>query len=148
MISSQLIVQSHLRYYICTSSVYFGQGKIVDTYDTYSSILAQLGEDVPETVSFESISAMVMDTLRMYGELCDDNWLEKKMESRSLQNVEKFYSALKNVAVFHKPQMVGYLVCKMVQLSLNHGVCQHTPTALLNLSWIINRDGDNAAFAQ
>ena len=129
-------------------SVYFGQGKIADAYDTCSSILTQLGEEVPETLSFESISVMVGDTLRMYGELYDDNWLGKKMESRSLQTVEKFYSALKNLALFHNPEIVGYLVCKMVQLSLNHGVCQYTPTAFLNLSWIINRDGDNAAFAQ
>eukprot|EP00984_Skeletonema_dohrnii_P012669 scaffold5171_cov139-Skeletonema_dohrnii-CCMP3373.AAC.1 len=51
-----------------------------------------------------------------------------------------------SAAYFCKPShVVAYFVCKMVQLSLQNGVCQYTPLALMQLTSIVIRI-DNAAF--
>jgi hypothetical protein len=92
---------------------------------------------------------MIPETLRMYGEVYGDDWLGKNMEDNTLRNVIKFYSEMATCAYFIKvPHIVAYFVCKVVQLSLQNGVCQHTPLAFLQLSNIINLGGNNVAFAQ
>ena len=92
---------------------------------------------------------MITETLKVYDQEYGDDWLGKKMEDSNLQNVVKFYAALATCAFFCKESnMVDYIICKMVRVSLRQGGCQHTPIAFLKLSNIINRDGNNAALAQ
>ena len=122
---------------------------MVDAYSTCSSILTQLGETVPESVSLECVGAMIAETLKMYDGMFSDAWLGKKMEDLKLQNIVKFYGALATCAFFCKAEhMIGFFVCKMTQLSLIHGPCPYTPIAFLRLSNFINRNGAKAALAQ
>jgi len=94
------------------------------------------------------VGGMIPETLHMYAQVYGDDWLEKKMEDTTLCYIIKFYSSMANAAYFCKhPHMVAYFVCKMVQLSLRNGVCQHTPLAFMQLSSIVIRF-DNAAFVQ
>lgn len=138
-----------LTHYTVASLVSLAQGKVADAYITCSSILTQLGETVPESVTPETVAAMIPETLRMYDEVYGDDWLGKKMEDMTLRNVVKFYSSMATSAFFCKPpHIVAYFVCKVVQLSLQNGVCQHTPLAFLQLSNIIIQDGNNTACAQ
>eukprot|EP00986_Skeletonema_menzelii_P008360 scaffold3484_cov74-Skeletonema_menzelii.AAC.1 len=67
------------------------------------------------------------------------------MEDTKLCNIVKFYSAIATVAYFCKPHVVGYFVCKMVQMSLRNGVCQHTPLALMQLSTMAIRINNAAS---
>ena len=98
-------------------------------------MLAQLGETVPDTVSVEMVRSMVPETLSMYSEVYSDDWLGRKMEDTKLCNIVKFYSVIATAAYFCKPShIIGYFVCKMVQISLQNGVCEHTPLALMQLS--------------
>ena len=128
--------------------VFLAQGKVVDAYNTSSSILTQLGETVPEAVTLEAVGVMIPETLNLYAEVYCEDWLEKKMEDTTLCNIVKFYSVTVTAAYFCKPMhMLAYFVCKMVQLSLQNGVCQHTPVALMQLSFITIRF-DNAVFVQ
>jgi len=128
--------------------VFLAQGHPNQAYATCSSILTQLGESVPETVTTETVGDMIPETLRMYSEVYGDDWLGQKMEDTTLSNIIKFYSAMASAAYFCKPShMVAYFVCKMVQLSLQKGVCQYTPLALMQLTSIVIRI-DNAAFVQ
>ena len=76
------------------SLVYKAQGKLVDAYNTCSFVLLHLGETIPDSVTSEDAKTMVEDTLKMYEEVYDDDWLERRMEDENLQIVVKFYSCL------------------------------------------------------
>ena len=129
-------------------SVFLSQGKVVEAYETSSSILSQLGETVPEveTVTLEMVGGMVVETLGMYAQVAGDEWLAKKVEDSTLINILNFFSVMATAAYFCKPMhIVGYFVCRSVQLSLQNGVCHHTPLALMQLSFIAIKF-DNASF--
>ena len=131
------------------SSVFLGQGKVIDTYETCSCILTQLGETVSDKISYEEVQTMIAETVKMYDEFPCDAWLETKMQDRTLQSVVKLYTVMLNAAYFCQDDHVAhYLICKMVQLSLRHGACQSTPVSFLYLSSIVNVDGSKAALAQ
>ena len=133
----------------CHFPVLQGQGKVVDAYNTCSSILTQLGETISESVLLEACVEIIAETLTMHYHMFGDAWIEKEMEDKTLQNIVKFYGAMATCAYFFQEEhMVGYIICKMAQLSLRHGPCQYTPIAFLKLSYIINPDGSNAALAQ
>ncbi len=92
---------------------------------------------------------MIPETLRKYDEVYGDDWLGKKMEDYTLRYVVRFYVQMITSAFFFKvPHIVAYFVCKVVQLSLQNGVCQHTPLSLLQLSNVLIRSGNNAQCAQ
>ena len=102
-----------------------------------------------DSVPFETVRAMIAETLRSYEEVYSDDWLKKKMEDSNLQHAVKFYGIMAASAFFFKHEhMVHYLICSMVKLSLNHGACHYTPIAFLKLSNIINTDGSSGTIAQ
>ena len=131
------------------STVFQGQGKIAEAYETGISILTQLGETVPESVSHEAIQTMIAETLKMYHSVYDDDWLKTKMEDKNLQSVIKIFVPMYVLATFCQPDLMAhYFICKAVQLSLQNGLCRYTPISFLNFSSIINRDGSHAKLAQ
>ncbi len=94
---------------------------------------------MPETVTLAMVGSMIPETLSMYSEVYGDDWLDKKMEDPTLSHILEFYSAIATATFFCKPlHWVAYFVCKMVQMSLRNGVCQHTPLAVMQLSYIIS----------
>ena len=120
---------------------------MVDAYNTCSTTLSHLGETVPETVAFQDAEAIVPETLQMVGQTFGDAWLEKEIENESVRQILKFYTAMVTATYIIKPpHFMAYFVCKMVQLSLQHGVSKYTPLALLQLSNIVYTSFDNAPF--
>ena len=64
--------------------VFLAQGLANEAYTTCSSILAQLGEAVPDIVTEEMVGDIIPETLSMYSEICGDDWLGTKMETQFL----------------------------------------------------------------
>lgn len=116
-----------------------------EAYNTCSTVLTLLGETLPEIVTPGLVGGLIPETLNMYTEVYSDDWIEKKMEDNTRCNVMKFYSLMATASYFFKPlHVVAYCICKMVQLSLRHGLCKYTPKALMILSSFVIRF-DNAA---
>ena len=128
-------------------SVFLAQGLANEAYTTCSSILAQLGETVPDTVTLAMVGDIIQETLSMYSEVYSDDWLERKMEDTKLCNIVKFYSVIATAAYFCKQSYTytpAFFLCKLVQISLRNGVCGYTPLALMKLSLIVfNNSKDN-----
>ena len=101
-------------------------------------MLSHLGETIPEpeTVTPKVVGKVVPETLQMVREIYGAEWLEKKIENESVRQILKFYPALITASFFYfeQPYMMAYFVARMVQLSLQHGVCKHTPLAFLQLT--------------
>lgn len=129
---------------LASSPVFTAQGKVVESYDTCCSALSQLGEEIPELIPLALVERMVPEVLHMYGQA--NEWVSKKMEDKNIISIAKFYTPITYAAYFCKPaHVVAYFICKTVLLSLQHGVCQYTPLALVQLSFIASRF-DTASF--
>ena len=126
--------------------VFLAQGLANEAYTTCSSILAQLGEAVPDIVTEEMVGDIIPETLSMYSEICGDDWLGTKMEDTKLCNIVKFYSLLTTAAYFCKPSS-GYFVCRTIQMSLQNGVCEYTPIAVMKLSSIAFNKANDTKFS-
>lgn len=107
---------------------------MADAYDTCSFVLLQLGENIPDSVTPEAATTVIDETLKMYEEVYNDDWLERKMEDETLRIVVKFYSAIIFLAFLCRSRYTAiFLICKAVQLSLRNGACVYTPLSLLQL---------------
>jgi len=125
------------------SPVLRAQGNVDDAYNTCSFVLLQLGETIPESVAPEASKAMVEDTLKMYEEVYDGDWLERKMEGNTLRTLIKIYNVMAFASYFCKSySMLVYFTCKAVQLSLRNGICEHTPLSFLQFTGNETNDDD------
>ena len=117
------------------------QGNVDDAYNTCSFVLLQLGETIPESVAPEAAKTMVEDTLKMYEEAYDDDWLERKMEDKTLRTLIKIYNVMAFSSYFCKSySMVVYFTCKAMQLTLHRGLCEHTIITLLQFTSVVTKD--------
>eukprot|EP00986_Skeletonema_menzelii_P003846 scaffold1255_cov199-Skeletonema_menzelii.AAC.2 len=68
-------------------TIFLSQGKVVDAYNTCSSMLSHLGETIPETVTPQAVEAIVPETLykieKHYGAECSGRWLRTSRFVRS-----------------------------------------------------------------
>jgi predicted ATPase len=127
-------------------AVFFSQGKVVDAYNTCSSMLSHLGETIPENVTPQAVEAIVPETLNKIEKGYNEEWIGKKIENASIRQILKFYTALISASyLFKEPHVMAYFVCRTVQLSLKYGVSKYTPLAFLQLSNIV-MNFENAAF--
>ena len=109
-------------------------------------MLSHLGETIPETVTPQAVETVVPETLCKIEKGYNEQWLGKKIENETVRQILKFYTALITASYFFKaPHVMAYFVCRMIQLSLEHGVSKYTPLAFLQLSNIV-MNFDNAAF--
>ena len=113
-------------------------------YDTCSFVLLQLGETIPDLVAFDAVKTMAKDTLTMYQAVVNDDWLERKMEDETFHTKLQFYNSIAFSSFFCKSySLLVYFTCKAVQLSLQKGICEHTPLSLLQFTGVV-ANNDNA----
>jgi hypothetical protein len=110
-------------------------------YDSCSTILTELGESIPVTYTLSESSEMLEETLKMYEEV-GDKWLKgEKTVDKTLQTTLQFYNLIVLASYFCKSySMVAYFTCKAMQLSLQRGLCDHTPLALIQFTTVLNKD--------
>jgi len=128
-----------------SSPVLLAQGNPRGAYDACAFILSQLGETIPTSVTPEAAKAMVAETQAMYEEVYGDEWLKRRIEDENIRTVAKFYNACMDSCYLSKSRQISiYHVCKAVQLSLQNGICQYTPLAVIYFAACVFKD-DNAA---
>ncbi|KAK1741510.1 putative AAA ATPase [Skeletonema marinoi] len=136
--------EDKLSSYYLLSQIFLTQGRVVDAYDTCSFVLLQLGETIPDLVAFDDVKTIAKDTLTMYEEVDDDDWLERKMEDETFHTKLQFYTSIAYSSFFCKSySLLVYFTCKAVQLSLQKGICEHTPLSLLQFTGVV-ANNDNA----
>ena len=127
-------------------SVFLAQGKANDAYNTCSSALTQLGESIPDSLDFETAKTITAETINMYNRVSgnNDDWLKREVACNN-RTIDKFYGAIAT-ASYHckKKNMLVYFCCKGFQLSVQNGICQHTPLAALQFA-LVSINDENVA---
>ena len=113
--------------------------------------MIELGETIPESwrdaardssLITDEASRMITETLNMYEEVDADEWLKsEEMVDKKLGFIFQFYSAIALASYFCRSfYVVVFFVCRAVQLSLRKGICEYTPTSLIQFASLIIKD--------
>ena len=131
LISSLVVAKSWI-----VSLVLLSQNNPNGAYETCISVLSQLGEPIPSSIEPEEASSMLADTLTMYKEVHNtEEWMNKRLEDEKIQTIAKTYLAFVLTCFLFKQKHIGmFHICRAVQLSLKHGICQYTPSALVQFT--------------
>ena len=101
---------------------------IEESYTTAYEVLLQLGEEIPGQFAGKETKAMVTETAMLVKDLREDTLLGMRELDRTRQYILKFYLIITIVSFYAKPAMVPFFTCRMVQISMKHGICKYTLT--------------------
>ena len=69
---------------------------------------------------------MAESTSIMLKSISDSDLLEMKEMDKSLSVTMNFYNIIAQVAYFRKPEMLPFIACRMVQLTMEKGLCKYS----------------------
>ena len=106
-------------------------------YNVCCEILSQLGENIPETLCSDQMTSMIEATIGMVKGISDKDLLGMKEMDSKLATSMRFYCMICHAAYFAKPEMVPFIVCRMVQHTMKNGICKHSISSFLSLATIL-----------
>ena len=112
-------------------------------------VLTQLGEDIPQAYYIKQMSNMVSTTSAMVGRIVSDTDLSdlKEMNKEKIQIME-FYGIMSASAHFAKPEMLLFLVCRKVQLTMTtDSLCSESIMGLIEYAAVLCGEGKDLAGA-
>jgi len=84
-------------------------------------VLVQLGQSIPTSFDKKDIKVIVNTTSNL---ICGESLLEMKEMETKEQFILQFYEKISTVAFLAKPRMVPFFICRMIQISMTHGICK------------------------
>mmetsp|Transcript_7945 Transcript_7945/g.17919 ORF Transcript_7945/g.17919 Transcript_7945/m.17919 type:complete len:1329 (+) Transcript_7945:91-4077(+) len=124
-------IEDKLPAYFLLVTILHTCGDVVDAYITCNEVLSQLGEEIPQSLDPKETTKMMEATSKMVECITDTDLLEMKEMDEKLSISLKFYNLMATVAYFAKPKMFNFIVCRMVQLTIKHGVCKYSIMGLV-----------------
>ena len=111
--------------------------RLMIAYDLCREVLSQLGEKIPEKLYRNQTTHMTEATHLMVSGISDTDLLEMKEMDTKLTTSMGFYCVMKRVAFLAKPEMIPFLACRVVQLTMKNGLCMHSITGFILLAAIL-----------
>jgi hypothetical protein len=109
----------------------------MEAYNVCREVLSQLGENIPETLSSNETTAMTEATLGMVKGISDMDLLGMKEMDSELATSMSFYCVIWRAAYYAKPEMLPFVFCRVVQLTMENGLCKHSIPAFLLLAALL-----------
>ena len=128
--------------YITISALAFAS-KIDESVEMGLTVLSQLGEDIPSSLSKKETKFHIQQTQSMLSAFSDKDLLNYRFmtDSRKLFAM-KFLAKLEVSLQMIKPAMQPIVTLKMVQLTLAHGLSPMTPIGFAYFGALLTRLGD------
>ena len=103
---------------ICVATVLIDRKSFMDAYTLCHEVLSQLGEEIPESLQSNHMSKISEATSNMLKSVSDSDLLEMKEMDERLSISMHFYNIISNATYFAKPEMLPFIACRMVQLTM------------------------------
>ena len=117
--------------------------QIPKSVDSSISILAQLGEELPQSFSESDTKQIIEQTKVMLQGFTDDQLIEyKMMEDPAKKAAMKFFGKLEVSLKQIKPDLQPIVTLKMVQLSIAHGMSPFSPLGFVHFGQLVAKLGD------
>ena len=126
--------------------VLINEKKLMVAYNLCCDCLFTLGEIIPKTLYFNQSTKMIQTTLSLLESMSVEDLLELPEMDTRLTQCMSFYCTANVVAFFGKPEMIPIIACKMVQLTIENGICHRSIIGFVNLAVVLcwNKDIENA----
>ena len=119
-------IEDKIASYYLLATIQFDCGELSATYSTCVAVLTQLGENIPSSIDQRDAAAMIRDTFILVNDITDTKLLEMKEMDNKISICMKFYTNLVRVAHSTQPTLKAFIGCRMVQLTMEHGICSHS----------------------
>jgi len=105
-----------------------------EAYTICCEVLSQLKETIPDYVDMKDLTPMLQETGRMLARMSDADLLGmKETDNSSLRFTLKFYTLLCYISYYCiTSNMLPFACCRMVRLTLEHGVCEDSILGLVS----------------
>jgi len=98
-----------------------------EAISTACKVLAQLGEEFPSDLTEATVKDEIMTTHALLSRQSIDDLIRmKEMQNTTKRDAMKFLNLLICYTYLGKKNYLAVAVCRMVQLSLSHGVCRES----------------------
>ena len=97
----------------------------MDTYATCTEVLQLLGEEIPQTIDSKEMIKVIKATSDLVKDVSDVKLLEMKEMDEKIRTRIQFYNLLIFVAHNARREMFPFFTCRVVQLTMEHGICDH-----------------------
>jgi hypothetical protein len=109
-----------------------------EAYILCYDVLSQLGEDIPESMQPCQITQMIDGALQLVRRMSDKKLLKmKEMDERRCISMN-LYIIMGTAAYFGKPEMLPFIACRTVQLTMKYGLCKHSIVGLVQFAVVLN----------
>jgi len=108
-----------------------------EAYTTCHEVLSQLNETIPDSVDMRSTMAIVKETGDMLQKKSDTELSEMKEMDNVLLFTLKFYTLLICIAFWKKPTIMPFIGCRMIRISLEHGVSLDSVVGLVMYAGVL-----------
>jgi hypothetical protein len=110
----------------CVATVLIDRKSFMGAYTLCHEVLSQLGEEIPNSLQSNHMSEIAQATSNMLKSVSDSDLLEMKEMDERLSISMNFYNIISNATYFAKPEMIPFIGCKMVQLTMEKGLCKYS----------------------
>ncbi|KAL7553425.1 hypothetical protein ACHAWF_016711 [Thalassiosira exigua] len=93
-------------------------------YTLCEEVLSQLEEEVPKSIDKKTLMGMMTKTGQMLAKTSAEDLLKMKEIDGAHRTSMKFFTFMLSISYWIKPEMMPYFCCRVVQLSLEHGLCE------------------------
>lgn len=118
-------------------SVLVATGKVSEAYILCYDVLSQLGENIPESIQPYQITEQIDAALKLVRNISSDKLLKmKEMDERHTISMN-FYIIMGTAAYLGKPEVLPFIASRMVQLTMNHGLCKQSMMGLVQFALVL-----------
>jgi hypothetical protein len=108
-------------------------------YNVCHEVLYQLGDNIPVIFSSSQMNSMIEATVVMVDKVSDKDLLGMKEMDSKLATSMTFYNLMWRAAFMGKPEMLPFLACRVVQHTMENGMCKHSISGFLILAALLLR---------
>ena len=126
-----------------------------ESYDICVDVLTQLKEALPSSTRWlpsspsppQEVGAKLMETAMQLAKLSNNDItnLQRMQSGSSYQYIMKFYTLLLTITYLKKPQMMVGIGCRMIRITLDHGLCSESILGFVQYCGIICMQAKDAA---
>jgi hypothetical protein len=108
-----------------------------DAYTLCRGVLSQLDEELPDSLEPPEIANMIEVTLKLVEKISSEDLLNMKEMDERLSMTLHFYNIVGTSAYMGINEMLHFVVCRMIQLTMQSGLCKYSIFAFIQFAALL-----------
>ncbi|KAL3809613.1 hypothetical protein ACHAXA_011792 [Cyclostephanos tholiformis] len=129
-----LSIEDKLPAHALIATIYTCSKNFKEAYSLCCEVLSQRGEVIPQSFYFNQVTNMLQNTSKSLHRITVRDLLEMKEMNENLIPTMNFFSLIISAAFFAKPEIIPFVACRMVQLTMKNGLCKYSIEGFIHLA--------------